>query len=82
MYLRMQFTFFQPKHFNLGIREGGRDFNEEIDIDEEKGKVLLRVPTHNNIDGASFLNDFNLVRSRPKFQIKETPLWQELTISS
>lgn len=78
----MQFTFFQPKHFNLGIREGGRDFNEEIDIDEEKGKVLLRVPTHNNIDGASFLNDFNLVRSRPKFQIKETPLWQELTISS
>lgn len=50
----------QPKHFNLGIREGGRDFNEEIDIDEEKGKVLLRVPTHNNIDGASFLNDFNL----------------------
>ena len=82
MYLRRQFTFFQPKHFNLGIREGGRDFNEEIDIDEEKGKVLLRVPTHNNIDGASFLNDFNLVRSRPKFQIKETPLWQELTISS
>lgn len=82
MYLRMQFTFFQPKHFNLGIREGGKDFNEEIDIDEEKGKVLLRVPTHNNIDGASFLNDFNLVRSRPKFQIKETPLWQELTISS
>lgn len=78
----MQFTFFQPKHFNLGIREGGKDFNEEIDIDEEKGKVLLRVPTHNNIDGASFLNDFNLVRSRPKFQIKETPLWQELTISS
>lgn len=50
----------QPKHFSLGIREGGSDFNEDIDIDEEKGEVLLRVPTHNNIDGASFLNDFNL----------------------
>lgn len=50
----------QPKHFNLGIREDGSDFNEDIYIDEEKGKVLLRVPTHNNIDGASFLNDFNL----------------------
>lgn len=42
------------------IREGGSDFNEDIDIDEEKGEALLRVPAHNNIDGASFLNDFNL----------------------
>lgn len=64
MYLSMQFTLFQPKHFSLVIREGGSDFNEDIDIDEEKGEVLLRVPAHNNIDGASFLNDFNLVRTR------------------
>ena len=82
MYLSIQFTFFQPKHFNLGIREDGSDFNEDIYIDEEKGKVLLRVPTHNNIDGASFLNDFNLVRTRPKFQIKETPSWQNVAFSS
>ena len=68
MYLSMQFTFFQPKHFSLVIREGGSDFNEDIDIDEEKGEALLRVPAHNNIDGASFLNDFNLVRTRSKFQ--------------
>ena len=70
MYLSMQFTFFQPKHFSLVIREGGSDFNEDIDIDEEKGEALLRVPAHNNIDGASFLNDFNLVRTRSKFIIK------------
>ena len=38
MYLSMQFTFFQPKHFSLVIREGGSDFNEDIDIDEEKGE--------------------------------------------
>lgn len=40
MYLSIQFTSFQPKHFSLGIKEGGSDFNEDIDIDEEKGKVL------------------------------------------
>lgn len=82
MYLSIQFTSFQPKHFSLGIKEGGSDFNEDIDIDEEKGKVLLRVPTHNNIDGASFLNDFNLVSTKPRFQVKETPIWQKLAISS
>ena len=82
MYLRTQYTLFQPKQFSLGIREGGRDFNEDIDIDEEKGEVLLRVPTHNNIDGASFLNDFNLVSTKPKFQVKETLIWQKLAISS
>ena len=82
MYLRTQYTFFQPKQFSLGIREGGSDFNEDIDIDEEKGEVLLRVPTHNNIDIASFLNDFNLVSTKLKFQVKETLIRQKLAITS
>ena len=79
--MSLQFTFFQPKHFSLGIKEGGSDFNEDIDIDEEKGKVLFRVPTQ-NIDGASFLNDFNLVSTKPKFQVKNTLIWQKLAISN
>ena len=55
-----KFTF-QPEHFTLGINEHGTSFDEDIAIDEERDTVLFRVPPHNNVDGASFLNDFKLV---------------------
>ena len=45
----------------MGINEKGANFEEDVEIDEEKDTVIFRVPAHNNVVSASFLNDFKLV---------------------
>lgn len=48
----------------MGINEKGANFEEDLEIDEEKDTVIFRVPAHNNVVSASFLNDFKLVSWR------------------
>lgn len=50
----------QAEHFTMGINEKGTNFDEDIEIDEEKDAVIFRVPAHNNVVSASFLIDFKL----------------------
>ena len=50
----------------MNINEDGSNFHEKIEIDEEEQTILFRVPTHNNVEGATFLNDFKLV-SLPEY---------------
>ena len=52
---------FQTEHFTLGINENGANFEEDIEIDEERDTVIFRVPAHNNVVSASFLIDFKVV---------------------
>ena len=37
------------------------DFWKKIDFDEENTVAVFRVPAHNNVNGADFYHDFNLV---------------------
>ena len=45
----------------MGINENGANFEEDIEIDEERDTVIFRVPAHNNVVSASFLSDFKVV---------------------
>ena len=45
----------------MGINENGANFEEDIEIDEERDTVIFRVPAHNNVVSASFLIDFKVV---------------------
>lgn len=42
--------------------EKGTLVNEEIEIDVENLKEIIRVPKHNDLDAVELLNDFNAVR--------------------
>lgn len=50
----------QTEHFTLGINENGANFEEDIEIDEERDTVIFRVPAHDNVVSASFLIDFKV----------------------
>ena len=45
----------------MGINENGANFEEDIEIDEERDTVIFRVPAHNNVVSASFMSDFKVV---------------------
>ena len=45
----------------MGINENGANFEEDIEIDEERNTVIFRVPAHNIVVSASFLSDFKVV---------------------
>ena len=48
-------------HHYMGINENGANFEEDIEIDEERDTVIFRVPAHNNVVSASFMSDFKVV---------------------
>ena len=45
----------------MGVNENGANFEEDIEIDEERDTVIFRVPAHNNVVSASFMSDFKVV---------------------
>ena len=45
----------------MGINENGANFEEDIEIDEERDTVIFRVPAHNNVASASSMSDFKVV---------------------
>lgn len=47
----------------MAFQENGKQFTETIEVDEEQGVVVFRVPAHNNFQGADFYQDFNRVSS-------------------
>ena len=47
--------------YNGSGRKGNQIFGKKIDFDEENTVAVFRVPAHNNVNGADFYHDFNLV---------------------
>ena len=45
----------------LEIEEKGTKFAEGIEIDEQRNVAVFRVPAHNDVLGADFYNDFQMV---------------------
>ena len=45
----------------MAVEEKGIRFLEKIDFDEENNVAVFRVPARNNVNGADFYHDFNLV---------------------
>ena len=45
----------------MAVEEKGTRFLEKIDFDEGNNVAVFRVPAHNNVNGADFYQDFNLV---------------------
>ena len=45
----------------MGVNENGADFEEDIEIDEERDTVIFRVPARNNVVSASFMSDFKVI---------------------
>lgn len=41
--------------------EKGTPFAEQIDVDEKENVEVFRVPAHNDVEGADFYHDFNMV---------------------
>ena len=54
--------FFQ---FEVDIEEKGWKFTETLEVDTDKNTERVVVPTHNDVTGATFLHDFNLVNIGP-----------------
>ena len=47
----------------MHLVENGTEFDEEIEIGVKNGIEKFKVPAHNDMEGAEFLNDFNSVCS-------------------
>ena len=45
----------------MALEESGTQFTERIEINEEQGVEVFRVPAHNNVEGADFYHDFKKV---------------------
>lgn len=45
----------------MGINENGVNFEEDIEIDEERDMVIFCVFVYNNVVSVSFLIDFKVV---------------------
>ena len=45
----------------LEIEEKGTNFAEGIEIEEQRNVVVFRVPAHNDVVGADFYNNFQMV---------------------
>lgn len=55
------FTISQAERYFLHIEEEGTRFDEEIDIDDKEEVETFKVPRHNKVLGADFMNDFKIV---------------------
>ena len=53
--------FFQMHHYSMPIVEKGTSYSEQIEVDENDGVVIFRVPAHNDVDAADFYYDFKMV---------------------
>ena len=51
----------QAERYLLRVEEEGTRFDEEIDIDAKKEVETFKVPRHNKVVGADFMNDFKIV---------------------
>ena len=51
----------QVDHYSMPIVENGTSFSEQIEVDENGGVVIFRVPDHNDVDAADFYYDFKMV---------------------
>ena len=51
----------QAERYLLHVEEEGTKFDEEIDIDDKKEVETFKVPRHNKVVGADFMNDFKIV---------------------
>ena len=45
----------------MPIVEEGTSYSEQIEVDENRGVVIFRVPAHNDVDAADFYHDFKMV---------------------
>ena len=45
----------------MPIVENGTSYSEQIEVDENGGVVIFRVPDHNDVDAADFYYDFKMV---------------------
>lgn len=56
----------QPKvpteKFRLHVTEGMARFDENIEINEEKDIIYMKVPAHNDLSESDNLYDFKMVR--------------------
>ena len=52
---------FQVDHYSMPFVENGTSYSEQIEVDENGGVVIFRVPDHNDVDAADFYNDFKMV---------------------
>ena len=55
------FLCFQVDRYKVAIEEKGTRFTEKIEIDEQSNVEVFRVPAHNDVEGADFHHDFNMV---------------------
>jgi len=60
--------FFQVYRYSLPIVEKGTSYYEQIEIDENRGVEIFRVPAHNDVDAADFYHDFKMVCLVSTFQ--------------
>jgi len=52
----------------MSILEKGTLYSERIEVDEQQGVEIFRVPAHNDVDAADFYHDFKMVRLVSTFQ--------------
>ena len=45
----------------MAITENGKRFVQEVDVDEREEIEVFRVPSHNDVERASFYHDFKMV---------------------
>ena len=55
------FPISQAERHLLHVEEEGTRFDEEIDIDDKQDVETFKVPRHNKVLGADFMNDFKIV---------------------
>ena len=53
--------FSQVDHYKMAITENGKRFVQEIDVDEREEIEVFRVPSHNDVERATFYHDFKMV---------------------
>lgn len=41
--------------------ENGASFNEEVEVDVDEQKEVIRVPQHNSVGAMDVMNDFEVV---------------------
>jgi len=61
-------NFFQVHQYSMPIGEKGTSYYEQIEIYENRGVEIFRVPAHNDVDAADFYHDFNMVSLVSIFQ--------------
>ena len=47
--------------FTVDVREAGEEYNKKIEVDQNEGTELFKIPAHPGVYGRDSLNDFKPV---------------------